>query len=89
MNESRQCRGCPAQIMFVSNGKGNYLPLQRASAVPDDFRERIKGYYIVLNDIAVRSDQPTLEGDTMYVSHFQTCPATNSFTPKGARGRHA
>lgn len=83
----RTCSKCPAEIFFGETRSGARNPIDAEPADNGNVRitERKFGppYADALSPIEALAAQNS--GETLYVSHFVTCPEAASFRRKGAR----
>lgn len=75
------CRGCGAEIIFITTGENNGIPCNPEPLkywLDPEGRERI----VTTDGKVVRAElegMPGFETGTGYISHFATCPMADSF----------
>lgn len=67
----KKCRGCSVMVLFAKNETGKVIPLDTQAPT-----------YEIKTDLL--GQQVAIRTDTVYVSHFSTCPKANDFS-KGKR----
>lgn len=77
--ESRPCRACGVDLVFVAGPTGRTIPLQR-----------IRNIYVISGAEAAVRVEPmggaAEDAGAFWVSHFETCPRASRFSRGKRRG---